>query len=130
MHVDSLDPPSVDCVYEPARGVDGLIRRGLRDVLTGWGLSEDAVEDALLIVSELVANVVDHASTPFRLVVRLSGPVLHIEVADRSTHPPVCRPFKSLAARGRGLQVIGVLARNWGYDQHEEGKSVWADLTV
>jgi anti-sigma regulatory factor (Ser/Thr protein kinase) len=128
--VDHPDPPPVDSVHEPVPGADGVVRRGLRDVLARWGLSDDAVEDALLVVSELVANVVDHAATPFRLVVRLTGSVLHIAVADRSVRPPVTRPFDPLAARGRGMQVVAVLAHRWGYDTNEGGKVVWAELAV
>ncbi len=52
-----------------------------------WHLTDDTIADALIVVEEMVANVVDHARTPFRLVVRLSGAVLHIAVHDHSAQP-------------------------------------------
>jgi len=61
--------------------------------------------------------------TPFRLVVQRAGSVLRISVADDSAHPPVLRPFDPRARRGRGLQVIVGVARGWGCDEHEGGRS-------
>ncbi|MEU3421287.1 ATP-binding protein [Streptomyces murinus] len=39
-----------------------LARRETTKVLTDWGMSEDVVDTACLIISELVANVVRHAA--------------------------------------------------------------------
>ncbi len=126
----SRSPRQVDWTHEPAAEVAGLVRRRLRDVLGHWGVPEDVVDDALLVVTELVANVVDHAMTSFRIVVHLAGSVLRIAVADGSTKLPVLQPFDPQARRGRGLQVIGSVARKWGCDEHEGGKVVWAELAV
>jgi anti-sigma regulatory factor (Ser/Thr protein kinase) len=126
----SRAPWRVDWTHEPAAEVAGVVRRRLRDVLTHWGVPEDVVDDALLVVTELIANVVDHAMTSFRLVVHLTGSVLRVAVADGSEELPVVRPFDPRARRGRGLQVIGSVARKWGCDQHEGGKVVWAELAV
>ncbi len=123
-------PRRVDWTHEPAAEVAGVVRRRLREVLARWGVPEDVVDDAMLVVTELVANVVDHAMTSFRLVVHLTGSVLRIAVADGSPELPVLRPFDPQARRGRGLQVIGSVARKWGCDQHEGGKVVWAELAV
>ena len=75
--VDTRCPPrSMTSTHEPVATVAGQIRRRLRTLLAGWGLSADTVDDALLVVEELVANVLDHARTRFELIVRLSGSVL------------------------------------------------------
>ena len=53
----------VSTSLEPEAAVAAPLRRRIRAVLTGRGLQPDAVDDALLVVEELVANVVDHART-------------------------------------------------------------------
>ena len=128
--VDDEPARAAVSVHEPVATVCRQIRRSLRALLTGWGLAADTVDDALLVVEELVANVVDHARTRFQLAVRLTGSVLHVAVRDSSTGLPRVRPFDPNAARGRGLQVVATLAQQWGYDPHEDGKTVWVDLAA
>jgi anti-sigma regulatory factor (Ser/Thr protein kinase) len=117
-------------VHEPVATVCRQIRRSLRTLLTGWGVAADAVDDALLVVEELVANVIDHARTRFQLAVRLTGRVLHVAVRDGGAGLPHVHPFDPNALRGRGLQVIAALAQRWGCDPDEHGKTVWVDLAV
>ena len=127
--VDTACPPrSMTSMHEPVATVAGQIRRRLRTLLTGWGVSVDTVDDALLVVEELVANVLDHARTRFELIVRLSGSVLHLAVHDSSPGAPQLRSFDPHAARGRGLQLVATLAARWGCDADPAGKTVWAEL--
>ena len=114
--------------HEPVATVTRQIRRTLRTLLAGWGLAAEVVEDALLVVEELVTNVVDHAHTRFQLAVRVTNQVLHVSVRDGASALPQVRPLDPDAARGRGLQVIASIAQQWGCDRHERGKTVWADL--
>jgi two-component sensor histidine kinase len=127
--VDTACPPrSMTSSHEPVATVAGQIRRRLRTLLAGWGLSEDTVDDALLVVEELVANVLDHARTRFQLIVRLTGSVLHLAVHDGDPGSPQVRPFDPHAGRGRGLQLVSTLAARWGCDADPAGKTVWAEL--
>ena len=128
--VDDGPARSAVSVHEPVAAVCRQIRRALRTLLTGWGVAADAVDDALLVVEELVANVVDHARPRFQLVVRLTGSVLHVAVRDSAAGLPRVRPFDPGAARGRGLQVDATLAQQWGYDPHEHGKTIWVNLAA
>lgn len=64
-----------------------------RDTLTGWGLSE-MVDDALIIVSELVTNGVLHAGTPLRVNVSSETGNVEIAVFDGSPQAPVVRPLR------------------------------------
>jgi anti-sigma regulatory factor (Ser/Thr protein kinase) len=125
---DDGPPLAAVSEHEPAAAVCRQIRHTLRVLLTGWGVAADAVDDALLVVEELVANVVDHARTRFQLAVQLSGRVLRVAVRDCDGGLPQIRPFDPEAPRGRGLQVVTTLAVRWGCDRHEQGKTVWADL--
>jgi two-component sensor histidine kinase len=127
--VDTACPPrSMTSMHEPVATVAGQIRRRLRTLLTAWGVTAELVDDALLVVEELVANVLDHARTRFELIVRLSGSVLHLAVHDGSPGTPQVRPFDPHADRGRGLQLISTLAARWGCDLDGGGKTVWAEL--
>ena len=123
----------VDDVHEPLVSSPARIRRLLRAVFAQWELPVEAAENALLVVEELVANVVDHARTPFRLTVdHLLGeharPTLRIVVRDGCPQPPDPRPFSAHAPRGRGLQMIEALTSRWGCDHTTAGKTVWAVL--
>jgi two-component sensor histidine kinase len=121
-------PRSMTSDHEPVATVAGQIRRRLRTLLAGWGLSADTVDDALMVVEELVANVLDHARTRFQLIVRLTGSVLHLAVHDGSPGAPEIQPFDPHAGRGRGLQLVSTLAARWGCDTEPAGKTVWAEL--
>jgi anti-sigma regulatory factor (Ser/Thr protein kinase) len=116
--------------YDPVAAAGTDIRRRLRVVFDDWGLAEDTVDDALLLVEELVTNVVDHARTPFRLLVRLDGGVLHIAAHDRSSLPVRVQELDRARPRGRGLLVIAGVSTRWGSDTDGTGKTVWADLAV
>ena len=123
-------PLQMSSSHEPVAAVAGQVRRRVRALLTRWGVRAETVDDALMVVEEFVANVVDHARTPFRLVIRLIGDELHIGVSDRSTRSPLLQPFDPHAVRGRGLQLVSTLAVRWGCTYHADGKTVWAELSA
>ena len=80
--VDTACPPrSMTSTHEPVATVAGQIRRRLRALLTGWGVARDTVDDALLVVEELVANVLDHARTRVPAE-RRGGPIPFEPVID------------------------------------------------
>src|SRR5690349_6620920 len=101
--VETVSPPRrMSSSHEPVAAVAGQVRRRVRELLVRWGVHPETVDDALLVVEELVANVLDHARTPFQLVVELIDDVLHIGVSDRSVRSPALQPYDPLAVRGRG----------------------------
>ena len=126
----AMAPRLVASAHQPVAAVGPRIRRDVRVLLQDWSLDTEVVEDALLVVEELVANVVDHAHTRFDLVIQLSDEVLRIAVHDESVSDPELQPFDAHAGRGRGLQLVASLARQWGYDHHDGGKTVWAELAA
>jgi hypothetical protein len=61
----------------------------------------------------------------------LAGSLSWIDVRDFDpSPPPQARPIDLAAPRGRGLQVVSVLAARWGVNEFDDGKSVWAVLSV
>ena len=92
------------------------------------------LDDATLVVSELVTNAIRHGQAPVLLRVKQSGDRLRIEVEGRR-QPGVtlgaAAPFELPApgaVGGRGLAIIDRLATKWGWDENEEMTTVWAEL--
>ena len=101
----------------------------LRAATQDWDLDEDLSHDAAMVVTELVANAVDHAGTPSTLRVDLDDRGLYVAVRDgRPDRAPRPRPVDPTAPRGRGLQMIDALTASWGVTVHADGKTVWALL--
>ncbi|SBT88292.1 Serine phosphatase RsbU, regulator of sigma subunit [Streptomyces sp. DI166] len=92
------------------------------------------VEDAILVVSELVTNAVVHAGTDIELVCRAeeaTGAIV-VEVSDR--HPGraprdgAAEPAHDTPEYGRGLNLVARLAESWGVTYRTGVKTVWARL--
>jgi anti-sigma regulatory factor (Ser/Thr protein kinase) len=107
----------------------GRARALLRAAADDWDLDGELYQDAAMVVTELVANAVDHARTPSTLTLCREGRDLRLSVRDaRPGSPPRPRPIDPRAARGRGLQMVDALAAAWGVTPHADGKTVWARL--
>ncbi len=108
------------------------VRRWTGEVLVG--LTDDELEDCLLVVTELVANAYDHARAPRRLRLYPSPDrhALRIEVEDGSPDRlPVLGTSSLGQARGRGLIMVDSLSlRHWGTQVLPDGKAVWAELPL
>lgn len=116
--------------HVPHAGVGRETRRSAERVLVGWDLAPGTLADAMLVIEELVANVVDHARTAFRLTLVRSRDALRIEVDDEGAGGPLLQPLDLRAARGRGLQLVDAVAQAWGCDTRGRGKRVWAELAA
>lgn len=93
--------------------------------------SPDVVEVVEAIVSELAANAVRHAGTGYAVRVILEHDCVLIEVADEGVGVPVARTPGASDPSGRGLQIVGALADEWGVREHPgEGKTVWATVQL
>lgn len=87
-------------------------------------------DQALLLVSELATNAMEHAGTAFEVTVVTGAESVRIEVSDGSNMPPLVghRPIDS--ERGRGLRIVEALAAGWGSGARPgtDGKVVWCEL--
>jgi anti-sigma regulatory factor (Ser/Thr protein kinase) len=116
-------------VLPPDATAPGRARALLRAAARDWDVDGDLYQDAAMVVTELVANAVDHARTESTLTVCRDGRALRLSVRDaRPCSPPRPRPIDPRAARGRGLQMVDALAAEWGVTPHQDGKTVWALL--
>lgn len=88
----------------------------------GWG---PATDDATLLVTELVANVVLHARTACAVRVTADDDELRVIVKDESPALPRLRHFSEDSTTGRGLRLVERLADTWGSSPLGAGKEVW-----
>ena len=88
--------------------------------------------DVRLCVGELLTNVIDHVGEGTPVTVRVIGTEpgrTRIEVTDPDSRVlPVLQHSAPTDESGRGLALIGAMARRWGVEQSEDRKTVWCEL--
>ena len=118
----------VSADFDPGLGAPSAARRFVTDVLNRWGQGVSRLQDAQLLVTELATNSVVHARSPFSVSARRHGSGIRLSVHDASRSQPTVREPRGLASCGRGLQLVAAIAAQWGVDQTDDGKTVWAEL--
>lgn len=98
-----------------------------RSVLGSWRRGD--LEDAVCsVVTELVANAVEHARTPMELRIGHRPGRLVVQVADHDGRLPRRLTAGEGDERHRGLMIVAALAADWGVRPTDTGKVVWAEL--
>ncbi|MFF1794624.1 SpoIIE family protein phosphatase [Kitasatospora sp. NPDC058263] len=126
--------------FEPVGRSASAARSFVRDALLGWGLPE-IVDDAVVLVSELVTNAVVHAGTAAEVCCLREEETVRIEVTDH--HPERGLPsFADVPVTaseryadpdgegGRGLLMCSALAERWGVEYSAGRKTVWFRLAL
>jgi anti-sigma regulatory factor (Ser/Thr protein kinase)/anti-anti-sigma regulatory factor len=115
----------------PATPAACVVARQLVDTACRTWQLTDLVEDAELVVTELVTNAVRHAGRDISLSVVLRDHFLHLAVRDGSHAPPRrVLPDPDSGEGGRGLLLVEAVATGWGSTSTTSGKSVWATLRL
>ncbi|MEU6256637.1 SpoIIE family protein phosphatase [Streptomyces sp. NPDC047043] len=108
-----------------------VARQQLRELLHDWG-SQDQIDSAVLLLSEMLTNVLVHTDADALLLAEVRGETgerrMRVEVTDTSDDLPHKRRPGELASSGRGLVLIELLADAWGVAPQGEGKSIWFEL--
>lgn len=106
-------------------------RRWLARILDG----SPAADDAIMCLSELVTNAVTHSNSrqpggSFTVRAGIGhGDRIRVEVHDQGGPWP--QPVSTDDLHGRGLVIVGTLARDWGISGHSHsGRTVWAEIAV
>ncbi|WKD37036.1 SpoIIE family protein phosphatase [Streptomyces xanthophaeus] len=103
-------------------------RRFTARTLRSWGVVEE-LDEALLIVSELVTNAIAHTQGEVGMDLTLSADRLRIAVNDASPRSPVKPIWVSWESTGgRGLLIVEATAAAWGSVPLSGGKQVWAEV--
>ncbi|MFD7284962.1 ATP-binding protein [Streptomyces sp. NPDC059863] len=110
-----------------------------------WWDATHVMDDALLVVSELVTNAVTatgpKTTTPtwtdikaehiLGVQLRVVDMHLYVEVWDRSDEVPGTKHPTADAEDGRGLLLVEALTKRWGTSRPPVGgKIVWAELAL
>ncbi|WP_433509241.1 ATP-binding protein [Nonomuraea sp. CA-143628] len=116
------------------RCVAASLRRCVAAVLLGAGCQD--VDNARLIISELVSNALQHTASGYGGglvavdVIGLGSALTRIEVTDDGADTvPRPRLSDGLASRGRGLRLVEQIAAAWGV-RRSGGRqlTVWAEV--
>lgn len=113
------------------RAARDRIRRALRN-----RCPDSDLDDARLVVSELVANSLRYARPlddhTIRVGWSLRSDVLRLTVTDggsTSSAPSPRRP-DDMATGGRGLKIVQAISERWGVDRKGRTTTVWAELAL
>ncbi|MEU9480572.1 PAS domain S-box protein [Streptomyces sp. NPDC048191] len=101
----------------------------LAKALSTWNCG-GTPDDALLLLSEILTNAVQHAQGPIGVHVCRTDTDLTVEISDRSPHLPQPRLAAEDDESGRGLLLVRALADDWGVRPTDEGKTTWFSLKV
>jgi len=90
-------------------------------------------DEAMLLVSELATNALEHTSTAdggqFRVTICRDATSLLIGVSDNgSAKTPEPGGLDPESEAGRGLGLVELIADRWGYCGGEQGRTVWFQM--
>ncbi len=118
----------LDVPATPSALQDG--RRFAAAALAEWALPANLIDDATLIVSELLTNAVLHGAPPIRLRLRRTPRELAIEVDDESSAMPRKLRAAPEDLHGRGLAIVAAIGSRWAARANGHGKTVWSSLPI
>lgn len=130
---DSLPILATACFPGTAAEVSEA-REFVRGVL---GQDWPAVDDILLMVSEISSNAVRHTASAgqdssFDVTISAADDTLRISVGDSgsASEPrlPVDGEDTGTLTSGRGLRIVAALASAWGFSGDELGRVVWFEV--
>jgi CheY-like chemotaxis protein/anti-sigma regulatory factor (Ser/Thr protein kinase) len=104
-----------------------MAREFVRRWLHEWGAGQ-LFDEASLVVTELAANAVLHAGSPYEVRLSHTDGVVRIEVADGDPGTPEPQPFSESAESGRGIVLVSAISASWGIEDQPRGKVTWAEL--
>lgn len=119
-----LSTPRAECRLPVSPEAPALARTFLRTA-TCTEHHANVVDDAVLLVSELVTNSVLHGGPPVVVAVDCDDDSLQVRVRDGSPTMPSPRDAARDAESGRGLELVQTISDAWGVDPAPDGKNVW-----
>lgn len=124
-HATTLQLPAT--AQAPARA-----RSALREACAGFPPA--VLDDALLLVSELVTNSVLHGPRTGTLTIAIQHDrhALCVAVGDQGAGDPQRQGFDTTSEHGRGLLLLRALSAAWGVRPASTppGKTVWFRLVL
>jgi anti-sigma regulatory factor (Ser/Thr protein kinase) len=131
---DGVAGPPMDADAQVPHRVDSVpaARKFLSQLLHGWDVADQVIDDASLLTTELMSNAVEHGKGVVHLEIALHDGLLRVGVHDGGAELPVQLDITSSSLEGRGMWLVEGIARDWGSDSSGEapGKTVWFELTT
>ncbi|WP_081861649.1 ATP-binding protein [Cellulomonas sp. HZM] len=105
-------------------------RHWVMRTIAGHGVTGMANQVVELLTAELVSNAVVHGPTgeEVRVGLRVTGPVVRVEVSDHGGGTPRVRHPEPTAPSGRGLALVEALATDWGTMGVDGSTTVWFEV--
>ena len=109
------------------------VRRMLRSELRDREVDPTVVHEAEIVMSELFANAVCHATAlpdgKIRVDWAVSDGAVALSVTDGGgPTAPRPAPYSLWSANGRGLRIVHSLADEWGVRDEDGTQTVWVSL--
>ncbi|GII62832.1 ATP-binding protein [Sphaerisporangium krabiense] len=96
------------------------------------GMDHPVRDDVTLLVSEAVTNSVLHSDSTnggrVRLALADCGAFIYAEIADAGGRTAPRVPRSPVAEGGRGMVLVDAIARRWGVEEHEAGRTLWFEV--
>lgn len=121
--------PTLDTQLPPGPDAARAARRVVEDELSHV-LAPAALEDARLLISEVVTNAIRHPARdgPISMTIATGASTVRFEVRDHGSgfDVPPAQPDPEMPG-GRGLMLVDMLAARWGVEGRD-GTCVWFEL--
>lgn len=109
------------------------VRTQLAGFLHECDVQDSVIDDAVVVVSELVTNAVRHAWPPggaLRVEWTLDSRRLRLQVVDGGRAGIRPGLHDQGAVGGRGLSIVAALAESWSLERADRGTTVTAVLAL
>ncbi|MFJ4715530.1 ATP-binding protein [Streptomyces sp. NPDC088785] len=133
---DGPEPLEISVALDGGTGCIGQARDTAARFLTEArdvhrvAVAERAVQNAQLVVSELVTNVVKYAPGPALLQMRIQDGLVLVEVWDSDPRQPAVRDTDPQRIGQHGLEIVSLLARSLTVQPTSVGKRVTVSLDL
>lgn len=89
-------------------------------------VAHELLDEVLLAAGELLDNAARFCHGTIRVRVEAHRDTISVEVSDDNLKLAEPRQPGPLDASGRGLRIVGAVARRWGQRRNEDGtKTIW-----
>jgi anti-sigma regulatory factor (Ser/Thr protein kinase) len=123
-------PLSTTLVVSVETAATRSARSAVRDLCSTAEVGHATVETAVLLLTELVTNAIEHGGGTAVVDAEVDDGLLRVAVVDDDPTIPTVNVGAVDDERGRGLLLVEALSTRWGAALRERGKSVWFELDL
>jgi serine phosphatase RsbU (regulator of sigma subunit)/anti-sigma regulatory factor (Ser/Thr protein kinase) len=121
-------PAQADLVLAADLAAVRRARHFVRHHCVSAGVGDDVADTVALLTSETVTNAIIHGRSEARLRAMVLPDAVRVEIGDDNARHPKRAERNDQALDGRGLDIVQLLARDWGVQDEAGGKVVWFEV--